>query len=55
MDFATCETIRLSRIVDKEGVRTIGVCTKVDEASAVDNSILPKLLAMRNTDVKLKV
>nr|PNR51267.1 hypothetical protein PHYPA_010453 [Physcomitrium patens] len=32
VDFSTCESIRLSQTVDKKGVRTLAVVTKVDKA-----------------------
>lgn len=53
VDFQTCETIQLSREVDPEGIRTIGVCTKLDTTDLV--GMADRLLAHGKSDVKLKV
>lgn len=53
VDFQTCETIQLSREVDPEGIRTIGVCTKLDTTDLV--GMADRLLAHGKSDVKLRV
>ncbi|XP_015942838.1 dynamin-related protein 4C [Arachis duranensis] len=42
VDFSTCESIRMSQSVDKKGVRTLAVVTKVDKAP---EGLLEKVMA----------
>ncbi|CAK8987422.1 unnamed protein product [Durusdinium trenchii] len=55
-DFGNAEVVKLARKYDPDGIRTLGVVTKCDDAANAEASdIVEKVLMERNSDVRLQL
>ncbi|CAE7638786.1 shi [Symbiodinium pilosum] len=55
-DFGNAEVVKLARKYDPDGIRTLGVVTKCDDAASAEASdIVDKVLMRRSSDVRLEL